>query len=85
MRRRTPFSFQPLPRDGGELLISSLETIFQSASDAFTGLDRDKATLVNPPASASSPGDAGQFSYDSDYIYICVSTDTWKRVGIATW
>lgn len=81
----TQFNPQPLPRDGGEILISNLETIFQSASDAFAGLDRSKATIVKAPETSSSSGRAGQFAYDSDYIYICVSTDTWKRVGIATW
>ena len=37
------------------------------------------------PSSASDTGIAGEIAYDSDYIYVCVATDTWKRVGIATW
>jgi len=40
--------------------------------------------LSNPPATAASTGNAGQFTWDSDYIYICVATNTWKRVAIAT-
>ena len=40
---------------------------------------------VDVPASASATGIAGQIAYDSDYIYVCVATDTWKRVGVATW
>jgi hypothetical protein len=39
----------------------------------------------NPPASASATGTTGDIAWDSDYIYICVDTDTWKRVAIATW
>ena len=45
-------------------------------------------TLVNPdtvPATASSTGTTGMISWDSNYIYICVDTNTWKRVAIATW
>lgn len=38
-----------------------------------------------PPASASATGVAGTITYDADYIYVCVATDTWKRVAIATW
>ena len=41
--------------------------------------------LVDAPASASDTGSAGQVAYDADYFYICVDTDTWKRVGVSTW
>jgi len=37
------------------------------------------------PALANSPGTAGQIVWDSDYIYICVSTNTWKRSNVAVW
>jgi len=37
------------------------------------------------PASAGADGNAGDICWDSDYIYICVATDTWKRVSISTW
>jgi hypothetical protein len=37
------------------------------------------------PSSASDTGIAGQIAWDADYIYVCVATDTWKRVGISTW
>lgn len=39
----------------------------------------------NPPASASATGTAGTITWDSNYIYVCVATNTWKRVAIATW
>lgn len=37
------------------------------------------------PGSSSAAGTAGTVAWDSDYIYVCVATNTWKRVGIATW
>ena len=37
------------------------------------------------PASATATGIAGSIRVDADYIYVCTATDTWKRVGIATW
>lgn len=37
------------------------------------------------PASASATGTKGQFAYASGFIYVCVATDTWQRVAIATW
>lgn len=41
--------------------------------------------LVDAPASAVSTGSKGQIAFDSSYLYICVNTDTWKRVAISTW
>jgi hypothetical protein len=37
------------------------------------------------PASAGAAGDAGDICWDANFIYVCVATNTWKRVGIATW
>jgi hypothetical protein len=45
----------------------------------------DLQLTTKTPASASATGTVGTITYDTDYIYICVATDTWKRVGIATW
>jgi len=42
-------------------------------------------TQTSTPASAGASGVAGTITWDSDYIYICTATDTWKRVAIATW
>jgi hypothetical protein len=37
------------------------------------------------PATASDTGVAGTIAWDASYLYVCVATDTWKRVAIATW
>ncbi|AIX17313.1 structural protein [Synechococcus phage ACG-2014b] len=37
------------------------------------------------PASATATGTVGEIRYDTNYIYICVATDTWKRAAISTW
>lgn len=39
----------------------------------------------NPPATASSAGVEGTITWDSDYIYGAVATNTWKRVAWSTW
>ena len=43
------------------------------------------ALSSNAPATASSTGSAGDIRYDSGYVYVCVSTDTWKRAALTTW
>lgn len=37
------------------------------------------------PASATAAGVAGTICRDSNYIYVCTATNTWKRVAISTW
>jgi hypothetical protein len=37
------------------------------------------------PTGPTSTGRKGEIRYDSDYIYICVATNTWKRTAISTW
>lgn len=40
---------------------------------------------TDPPASASATGTEGTITWDSGFLYVCVATDTWCRVAIATW
>lgn len=42
-------------------------------------------TTPETPASAAATGQVGQIAWDASYIYVCVATNTWKRVAIATW
>lgn len=48
----------------------------------FKGVIIDSPTV---PSSATDTGTAGTVVWDADYIYVCVATDTWKRVAISTW
>jgi len=40
---------------------------------------------TTPPATSTSTGTKGDVIYTSDYIYICIATNSWKRVAISTW
>ncbi len=40
---------------------------------------------THTPASATAAGTAGEIAWDTNYIYVCTATNTWKRVAIATW
>ena len=37
------------------------------------------------PASAGASGTTGEIAWDANYIYVCVATNSWKRVLISTW
>lgn len=38
-----------------------------------------------PPATSSSTGTAGTVTWDSDHLYVCTATNTWKRAPLASW
>jgi hypothetical protein len=37
------------------------------------------------PATSTSTGTIGQVAWNSNYIYVCVNTNTWKRTALTTW
>lgn len=49
------------------------------------GIPPTAPALVAVPLSATASGTTGQVSFDSQYFYVCVNTNTWKRVALSTW
>jgi hypothetical protein len=41
--------------------------------------------IVAVPASATATGTKNQIAFDNSFFYICVATNTWKKVAIAGW
>jgi hypothetical protein len=37
------------------------------------------------PATAGAAGNAGEICWDADYLYVCIATNTWRRIAHATW
>ena len=60
-----------------------LESLGDKRTILYGGLELPSPST--PPGSASSVGQTGNITWDSNYIYVCVATNTWKRVGISTW
>lgn len=55
------------------------QSAFQSAVDAgFKVIDE-------PPASAGAVGEPGEVRWDTEYFYVCVETNTWKRIPLSSW
>ena len=55
----------------------------QSGSIPFTQLKL--SALNTAPASAAATGTTGEIKIDASAIYICIATNTWKKVAIASW
>ena len=63
-----------------------LRTAFGKANDNFGELyGMAQTASASAPATATSTGTAGTIAYDSGYLYVCVATNSWKRVAIAAW
>ena len=41
--------------------------------------------IAKTPANSGDTGDAGDICWDSNYLYVCISTNTWKRFALSTW
>ncbi len=59
--------------------------VLQTHGSAALSWVTSRKDWVSVPASSGASGTAGDEAYDSNYLYICTATNTWKRVGIATW
>lgn len=47
--------------------------------------DAIRIRTAQTPASAIAAGNTGDICWDSNFIYVCVATNTWKRSSLASW
>jgi len=57
----------------------------ESTGNLILGVGQLLVSTQSTPASATATGTKGTICHDTNYIYICTATNTWKRVAIATW
>ena len=68
----------PTGGSSGQFLIKSSDTDYDTAWTA---------SLVSdvPPGSSGATGSTGEIALDTDWLYVCVATDTWKRTLLTGW
>ncbi|MCP4666681.1 MAG: hypothetical protein GY849_09955, partial [Deltaproteobacteria bacterium] len=96
----TPSTSTPSPTTSEECSAtgSLMEDVLVVSKEANVGVGTTSPTVkldVNDdgirirtektPSSASDTCDKGEIVWDSDYVYVCVATDTWKRSALSTW
>lgn len=73
----------------GSITLSTPQNIDNASIPTFAGVnisgDNIKISTTKTPSSATDTGTTGTICWDSSYIYICVSTDTWVRAELNTW
>lgn len=65
---------------------NTIPSITVDAKGRITSAANNSITITaRTPTSNSDIGTAGEVCYDSTYMYICVSANTWKRILTSTW
>lgn len=41
--------------------------------------------LSAPPANSTANGISGDISYDASFVYVCTSTNVWKRAALSSY
>ena len=72
------------PVDADKVLGTDADATDATKNFLFSAL-RTYIITSSVPATAAAAGIAGQLAYSSTHIYMCVATNTWKRVAISTW
>lgn len=65
---------------GGAFTIENIAGLTVSGNISTASLFLD---LTNPPSSSSDPGTAGIFTVDTQYLYVCIADNTWRRVTMS--
>ena len=76
------WSAQGLPGAGGGAQgLALLQSLVQALSSISSNVSH-LASVVPPPATSASPGIAGSLAIDSGFLYVCIATNSWKRITL---
>lgn len=73
----TPIQIQQPKPDGTQIMVVG--------TAAQLNVDGTLTIGSHAPANATATGTVGTITYASGFVYVCVATNTWQRVAIATW
>lgn len=59
-------------------LVQNVGLVLRAIQGAFPG------QFVAVPATSASAGLPGQFSYNANFLYLCVATNSWRRIALST-
>jgi hypothetical protein len=76
---RAIFSSKKLVPGSGMLMVENTGTTTLALDAALVPMH-----VFPPPKASHDDCSLGQFSFDNDYYYLCVSTNIWKRFALST-
>jgi hypothetical protein len=75
---RTEFATKPIASGPGILTTDDEGKTTVAVDPTLVGLH-----VLVPPKTSESKCTAGEFSFDSDYYYVCVAPNKWKRLALS--
>lgn len=68
------------------LYLNDIEVTTSTSEERFLGLNGDtiRITKNRTPSSSTDTGYKGEICWDSSYVYLCVDTNSWKRIGLSS-
>lgn len=71
----------------GNIISGGTSGILIQPGSGVLGISGDTISVSTQktPASATATGTKGNIVHDTNYIYVCTATNTWKRALISTW
>lgn len=91
----------PVDNDVVNALFSTLDTEITAQAASIAALEAEVSAGRNgaesleaaglqvigqsPPSSSSDTGTAGELRGDTDKLYVCVATNTWKIITLENW
>ena len=89
-----PVAGQDNDTQGFRTNFTNIRNNFVTAASEITNLQSNVTTLQTTisdvitantvPATSGSLGSIGQLAVDSSYLYVCIATNTWKRVSLSS-
>lgn len=82
-----PLTLQSFVDDVFATSIAFAVNTANTANDSVTAINNrlQGFQMSDPPETAASPGTTNSIAIDSDFLYVCVAADTWKRVALSGW
>lgn len=81
--RNVPSDAFAVRKDGGVTAPSMTPAVI--LQEGNISLINKEWVNADVPATATSPGVAGQYAYDAGFVYVCIATNSWKRSAIVAW
>lgn len=74
------------PGDRERYRVTPIGNVGRSYTDSIDiNSDTIRVRQSKTPASASDTGNAGDICWDANYIYICIASNTWRRIAHSSW
>ena len=51
-------------------------------TSTVNGPNAGPVLLVPPPANSSAPGAPNMIAMDGNFLYVCIATNSWKRINL---